>query len=275
MNVVRNILIFTLLVCCGAYGSIVGWMMFNEPQFVYRPSHDLALTPESRNLAYEPVVIKTSDQVTLKGWFVPTPAPRGTVLFLHGNGGNIADILESVEVFHALSYSTLAVDYRGYGASSGTPSEQGLYSDAEAMWLHLTVERGIAARDIVVVGRSLGGGVATWLAHKYPPAALVLEATFTSLPAVSASFYPWLPVQALSRQRFNSLGRIAEIQVPMLIVHSREDGLIPYSHAEQLFAAAQQPKVLLTVQGSHNSNFNLESQHYVKGLASFLHSVKK
>ena len=173
-------------------------------------------------------------------------------------------------MFRELGLSTLIIDYRGYGLSDGKPSEEGTYLDAESAWNYLIEERGLQADDIIIFGRSLGGGVATWLAKNKQPAALIIESTFTSITDIASSLYPYMPVRLLGQIRYENINRIAAIRSPLLIIHSREDELIPFSHAEALYQQAEEPKTFLEISGGHNGGFLLERDKYLEGLRSFL-----
>ena len=164
-------------------------------------------------------------------------------------------------MFHRLGLSTFIIDYRGYGQSEGSPSEQGTYLDAEAAWRYLVEERGVPPDQIIVFGESLGGAVAAWLAQTHSPQALILLSTFTSIPDIGAQTYPFMPVRMLARIQYNTLARMPEINCPVLIVHGQEDEIVPYGHGQQLFEAANQPKEFLEIKGSHNegSLFRLSS----------------
>jgi len=223
------------------------------------------------DLDYEDVRLRTSDNVGIHGWWVPAKAAaRGAVLILHGNAGNISHRLEYLAMFHRLGYSTLIVDYRGYGTSDGTPSEDGTYRDAEAAWQHLVQARQVKPGDVVLFGESLGGGVATWLALQHPPRALLLASTFTSAPDLGAEVYPWLPVRLLARVDYNNLDRIRRIAVPVLIAHSRTDDIIPFRHGQRLFDAASEPKQFLELAGGHNDGFVFMREEWVGAVATFL-----
>ena len=268
MRAVLNILLLAAI----AYAVILLLVFVFQSRLVYFPEigRDIAVTPKALRLDYEELRIGTEDGETLHAWWVPVTAARGTVLILHGNAGNISHRLDYLAMFNRLGYASLIIDYRGYGASSGSPSEQGTYRDAEAAWRYLITERKLQPRDIVLFGESLGGGVATWLAAKYPPRALVLASTFTSVPDLAAQVYPWLPVRLLARMRYDNRDRIAKIAVPVLIAHSRNDDIIPYAHGEALFAAAHEPKQLLAMSGGHNDGFIFSRDEWVAELASFL-----
>ncbi|HSQ03142.1 MAG TPA: alpha/beta fold hydrolase, partial [Burkholderiales bacterium] len=187
-------LLLTLSVACA---GVIGSMFFFQSHFIYYPQlgKEMVATPADMGLAYEEIDLHTEDGETLSAWWMPAPNARGAFLLLHGNAGNISHRLGYVPIFRRLGYSTLLVDYRGYGESTGSPSEEGTYLDGAASWTWLTQTRGIAPRDIVIFGESLGGGVATWLASRHTPRAVVLASTFTSIPDLAEELYPYLPVR--------------------------------------------------------------------------------
>ncbi|HEV2007352.1 MAG TPA: alpha/beta hydrolase, partial [Burkholderiales bacterium] len=247
----------SLLAVAITYGLLLLLIFLFQSRLIYFPhmGRELAGTPRDAGLDYEDVQLRTADNVALNGWWVPARDARGAVLILHGNAGNISHRIGYLKMFNRLRYATLLIDYRGYGKSAGGPSEEGTYRDAEAAWLHLVEARKLAAHDIVIVGESLGGGVATWLAAKHPPRALILASAFTSVPDLGAQFYPWLPVRLLARIRYDNLDRIPKIAAPVLIAHSRDDEIVPFAHGEALFAAAREPKQFLAMSGGHNDGF--------------------
>ncbi len=172
--------------------------------------------------------------------------------------------------FHAMGYGVLLVDYRGYGASSGKPSEEGTYLDAQAAWQWLTAGRGIKPGAIVLAGESLGGAVAAELAARVQPQALILASTFTSVPDLGSEIYPWLPVRLISRYRYDTLAHLRNYRGPVLIAHSRDDEIVPFAHAERLFAAAPGRKSMLEMRGGHNDSFLFSQAPWVRAVAGFL-----
>lgn len=252
------------------YVVIVALAYFFQERLLYFPLRTLTSTPASRGLAYEDVWLETRDGVRISGWFIPAAQPRATLLFFHGNAGNISHRLDSIETFHRLGLNTFIIDYRGYGQSEGKPTETGTYLDAAAAWRYLVEDRQIPAEEIIIFGRSLGGAVAAWLAQQQSPAALILESTFTSAPDVAASAYPFLPVRQLTRIDYNTLQRVAEIKAPILIVHSPDDNVIPYDHSQRLFAAANEPKEFLSIRGGHNDGFLISAPAYEAKVAAFV-----
>ena len=174
------------------------------------------------------------------------------------------------EPFRRAGFDAFLIDYRGYGQSEGTPSEEGTYHDAAGAWRYLTEQRGIAPDRIVIAGRSLGGAVAAWLAERHSPRALVLESTFTSVPDLASELYPWLPVRWLARFQYNTAARLPSVQSPVLILHSRADEIIPFGHGQRLWQAANEPKVLVEIQGAHNEGYTLSEREYAAALRRFL-----
>lgn len=255
-----------------AYAGLALAIYLLQPGLIYYPEigREVSATPSQAGLDYEDVRLVTTDGVTLHGWFVPSLQPRGTVLFLHGNAGNISHRLDSLLMFQRLGYSTLIIDYRGYGNSAGKPSEQGTYLDAEAAWGDLTQTRKIPSDSIVLFGESLGGAVAAWLATRHEPAALVIASGFTSVPDLAAKFYPYLPVRWLSRFSYDTREYLRSVVVPVFIAHSPDDEIIPFQHGRELYAVTKGPKRFLELSGGHNEGLIFVRETWVKALGEFL-----
>jgi pimeloyl-ACP methyl ester carboxylesterase len=262
-----------IIVVVAAYIGLTLILFLFQSSFIYFPTHDSAGTPAAIGLAYEDIRFKTADGVALSGWYVPVEDSQQIVLFFHGNAGNITHRLESIGRFHRLGLSVFIVDYRGYGQSEGNVSEEGTYLDAEAAWGYLVEERGVEPEQIIIFGRSLGGAVAAWLAQQHPPKMLILESTFTSVPDMGARQFPFLPVRLLARIRYNTVDRLPQVPAPILIVHSPDDEIIPYSHGRRLFEVAPEPKEFLQITGGHNEGFVI-SRNYEEGLKSFIERYK-
>lgn len=252
------------------------WLMlclllyFFQPRFVYYPLAGMAAAPDQAGLAYEDVSLTSADGLTLHGWYLPHPTPRATLLFLHGNGGNISHRLDKLQILHQLGLAVFIFDYRGYGRSEGKPSEHGTYLDAEAAWQHLIRDRGIPGRDIILYGESLGGAIAARLADRLEPGALVVESAFTSLTAMARHYYPYLPAGLLAPIKYPTLEYIQGVGCPLLVIHSREDGLVPYEHARRLYEAAGVSKAFLELSGDHNSAYRNSGSRYRDGLDTFI-----
>jgi len=259
-----------LMVVTAAYAAVVVLIYLRQASMVYLPVRTLAATPAAVQLRYESVRIKTEDAEILHGWFVPAVSARGTLLFLHGNAGNIAHRLESIQIFNRLGLDVLILDYRGYGESTGTPTEEGTYRDAMAVWRYLTQERGVDSARIVIFGRSIGGSIAAWLATQVEPAAVILESSFTSAMDVANEYYFWLPTRWIVRFRYDTRAYVANIRRPVLIAHSRADEIIGFHHARRIYAAANAPKEMLVMRGGHNDGFYVTGSDYVDGIARFI-----
>jgi fermentation-respiration switch protein FrsA (DUF1100 family) len=239
-------------------------------QAVYHPSKEIRGTPADLGLSYEWVALETADGERLSAWWVPADSPRGVLLFCHGNAGNISDRLDSIRIFNRLGLSVFIFDYRGYGKSSGHPSEQGTYRDAEAAWNYLIQVRKKDPQEIVVFGRSLGGSIAAWLSRVYKPRALILESAFSSLGEAARDRLPGILVKLFVPDQYLTIRYLTMVDCPVLILHSRGDEIIPFRHGEALYAAANEPKEFVEIHGSHNQGF-LESQPlYEAALDSFL-----
>jgi len=271
-----RVIINMLMAAAVAYGAVLLLVFLFQPRLIYFPQveREHTATPRAAGLDFEDVALHTADGIKLHGWWVAARDARGTVLLMHGNAGNISHRLGYLTMFNYLGYSVLLFDYRGYGKSGGSPGEEGTYLDAEAAWQHLTEVGNRKSQDIVQVGESLGGGVATWLALKYPPRALVLASTFTSVPDMGAQVYPWLPVRLLARIVYDNIARIREIQVPVMIAHSRGDDIIPFAHGQALFAAAREPKQFLELAGGHNEGFLFSRNEWIAAVGAFLERAK-
>lgn len=254
------------------YAALLLLLYIFQEHLVFFPQtgRELLVTPAQAGMPYDDVRLNASDGTSLHGWYVPAPQARGTVLFFHGNAGNISHRMESVAMLHRLGYSTLIMDYRGYGDSSGKPGEQGTYEDAEAAWQYLTLQRHIPSCSIAVFGESLGGAIGAWLAARHKPAALVIASGFTSVPELAHHFYPYFPVRWLARIRYDTEEYIRNVAAPVLISHSPEDEIVPFNHGRALFASAHQPKRFLEIAGGHNDGFIFMRESWIKALGDFL-----
>lgn len=256
---------------CSATGPRTPWGAFEQSR-VYQPVRYPDGNWGSAALVHEDAWFSAADGTKLHGWFVPCQQPRAVVLFAHGNSGNVADLAEVLGDFCRRHRVTLMVfDYRGFGRSEGTPAESGLYQDARAARAWLARRTGIAERDIVLMGRSLGGGVMVDLAASDGARGLILESTFTSLPDVGRHLVPYLPVGRLMANQFKSLEKLPNYHGPLLISHGDADRLIPFEHGQRLFAAGNQPKWFVPIQGGgHNDP---QSDDYHRQLDAFINSL--
>jgi len=264
-------LFFILLSAAGSLYLllIVGVYVFQK-HLIYFPTGEIRRTPASLGLEYTDLRIDTEDGETITGWMVPHGSARATVLYFHGNGGNISGRVDIIQLLHTLELSVCAIDYRGYGRSTGSPSEQGTYLDAMAAWKYLMHEQNIPREKIVILGRSLGGAVAAWLGSQVQPGGVILGSSFTSIPDISREKYPFLPASKLTNIQYRTIERVREVNAPILITHSRDDTLIPFSHGRALYRAARAPKSFLEMRGSHESNILETRREYMRKIDEFI-----
>ena len=258
---------------------LLGMAMLNscmypqQPSMVFFPSATLGQTPAEWGLAYEDVFLNTEDGVRLHGWYLPHRGSQLTLLFFHGNAGNISHRGASVKIFHQLGLNLFIFDYRGYGKSQGKPDEAGFYQDARAAWRYLTDERGLDQNDIVLFGRSLGGAVAAKLAAEVHPGGLILESTFSSARDVANAVFPVLSRLILLRYDFNAVAHVKQVTSPVLVLHSPDDEIIPLRLGEKVFQAANEPKIFVKLKGDHNSGFLVSQPDYGRTLGRFISSA--
>ncbi len=272
MNLRRSTKLLTttatiILVVVAAFSVNISYF---QRKLTYNPEKRMYITPQAVGLLYEEAAFNTEDGQTIRGWYVPCPGAKITILSCHGKSGNICDQLSKLKFFHGMGFNFLTFDYRGYGASSGTPSEEGLYKDAQAAYDYLASRPDVNKDMIIVLGESLGGAVATDLCTKRDVRALVLESTFVSLGAQAKDLYPLYPVEHLLTEKFDSASKIQSIHVPKLIVHGTDDEVIPFSHGQDLFEKAPGPKKFIPFRGSHDDNLFKVSNTYRLKLAEFL-----
>lgn len=266
-------LVSFLTFAVGVYFALVLLFYLLQGRMVYLsdlPERALSASPNDIGLDYEDVSLTTGDNEVLHGWYIPAANSKGVILFFHGNAGNISHRLDSIGIFQELDLDVLIIDYRGYGQSSGRPSEQGTYLDAQAAWDYLVDNRGIAPGKIVIFGRSLGGAVAAWLAAHTTPGAVILESCFTSGLDMAARLYPFLPVRLITRLKYPVKNYVKRVSSPLLVIHSQQDEIIPFDMGQAIFAAASEPKEMLVLSGDHNGGFLLNRSRYVATIESFL-----
>lgn len=253
-------MVITIVVAAGvAYVALVAAAGYWQRRLIYLPSGSVSAPAAAGLEAAETVAFTTDDGLTLRGWFVPAAASpaKATVVVFNGNGGNRALRAPLAEGLSRRGLATLLFDYRGYGDSEGTPSEDGLALDARAARAYVTSRADVASNRLVYFGESLGTGVAVRLATEEPPAALILRSPFTSLADVGAHHYPILPVRWLLRDRYASIDRIAQIRCPLLVIAGDQDAIVPIAFSERLFDAAPGPKQMVRINGADHNDLEL------------------
>jgi fermentation-respiration switch protein FrsA (DUF1100 family) len=264
-----------LLYAVCIYGALAAFVYFRQSSLIYYPNtpgRDLDATPAHIGLGYEDVELIAEHDIKLHGWFIPNETAKGTVLFFHGNAGNISHRLESIQIFHRLGLDVFIIDYRGYGQSEGKATETGTYRDAEAAWHYLVKTRGTNAQQTVIFGRSLGASIGAWLASQYAPAALIVESGFASVPSMARRLYPFLPVRWLTHFEYGTKKYVENITCPVLVVHSRDDEIIPFEEGREIFAAAVEGRQFLEISGGHNDGFITSGSIYIEGPRSFIYA---
>ena len=265
---------FLLSAVLGIYLVSLGRLYFNQGSYIYHPETQWIFTPKEIGLDFEEITFRAADGVELSGWFVPAKADRATILFCHGNTGNISYERIPIKDFNDLGLSAFFFDYRGYGHSRGKITEAGVALDADAAWAYLTEVKKILPDKIIICGRSFGATVAIPLAARKNPRALMVEAAFTSLSDIAAVLHPNFPVKFFLNGHYDSISILPKVHCPVFVVHSREDQLIPFAHGRRLFEAAPNPKTFVEITGPHNNKNDPASQAlYQKGVADFINNL--
>ena len=242
-----------------------------EESVVFHPSRYPEGNWQPPGLEFEDAWFHSADGTKIHGWFVPHEKPRAVVLFCHGNGGSLATWADALRTLHdQVGVTVMGFDYRGYGRSEGTPTETGIYADARAARRWLAKRVGIPEKQIVVMGRSLGGAVAIELATD-GVRGLILESTFTSMPDVGNSMFPWLPMRTIMQTQFDSISKIHEYHGPLLQSHGTGDRLLPYSMGLALYEAANKPKKFVSIPGGDHQD--PQSPEYYAALDAFLDAL--
>jgi len=253
--------------------SAILFLRYFENHAIFYPARQIQFFPRESGLDFEDIFFKTRDNIKLNAWFIPSPKARFTILFCHGNAGNISHRLEKILFFHSLGCNVFIFDYRGYGLSKGRPSEQGLYLDTRAAFDYL-LSRGISQGQIIGYGESIGGAAIIDLASAHSLRALITEGAFSSVKDMARYAFPFLPYWIFSL-RLDSENKIRSVKIPKLMIHSLNDEIVPFKLGKKLYDAAPAPKELFEVRGGHNSCF-FDSQNILnKKIVDFLDKLVK
>ena len=249
------------------WGSIALLLALRQHAIVYQPTRTLIATPAETGLNFLDVTIDSGDGDRIHGWFLPASDARATVLFFHGNAGNISHRLETLKLFADLGLQTLIVDYRGYGQSTGKPGERQTREDAVAAFDWLVNSNKADPRSIIIYGRSLGGAVAAQLALERDAGALVLDSTFLSMRSVAKDHYWWLPVDLALTIHYDTESALRSINTRVAVFHSIEDEVVNFYHGETLYSLAREPKTMTKLRGSHNTIVIENRERYMTQLS--------
>jgi uncharacterized protein len=269
-NIMLKILFTIIQMGAVFYLVLILLLYIFQKNIIFFPYQKISATPFDIGLEFEDINLKTLNGANINGWFVPAENAKYTVLFCHGNGGNISHRLDTISLFNKLPVNFFIFDYQTYGKSGGSISEEGLYGDVAAAWRYLTDTRNIAPEKIIIVGRSLGGSIAAQAAAKYSPGGLILESTFTSLPDRAQEKLPFIPVSWLLNYKLSTAEYLKKVKCPVLIVASPDDSIIPFEHGKKLFAKAPEPKTFVELTGDHDDSYFLCRTKYVAALTKFL-----
>jgi fermentation-respiration switch protein FrsA (DUF1100 family) len=259
--------------------ALVVWMAWNfstviDRAFVFFPDRRVTRTPAQVGLGYRDLWIKTPDGEHLHGWLVVATSAAPLLIFCHGNAGNIGDRVGNVASLEKAGISVLIFDYRGYGKSSGHPSEEGIYTDALATYHYAVEVLGYSPDGVVLFGRSLGAAVAADLALRVPVAGIILESAFTNLKDLAWVHYPFIPGKFLVKHKFNVLEVVRGIEAPLLVVHGDQDGLVPMRLGKKVYQAAPGAKEFYVIPGAgHNDTELVGGEAYILRLRSFVYEV--
>ncbi|MEX1063593.1 MAG: alpha/beta hydrolase [Balneolaceae bacterium] len=263
-----------LLVIGTGYVILLLVLFLIQKRMIYFPVDEVAGDPSAYSLPWENAVIETEDGLKIQGWHIPHEQSDKILLFSHGNAGNMSHRLELLDLLHREGLSVFIYDYRGYGNSEGRPGEKGIYKDIRAAWNYLTEVKGYAENDIILFGRSMGAAVSAYFAQHAAPAGLVIESGLTSVKAMASEIYPFIPA-FLVRQEFATVDYLENVSVPVLIMHSREDSIIGFSHGEKLFRAAREPKYFAELRGGHSNSYIISGDLYFDALKAFISRLEK
>jgi len=243
-----------------SYLGVIGVLSYLENQFVYHPRPATIGWKQPPADDIQEVELTSADGNRLGAWWLPCSGSERSLLYLHGNAGNLSDRGDSIlKIRKQLATSVLIVDYPGYGKSTGVPSESGCYHAADAGYEFLVDQQHCDPKQLLLFGGSLGGSVAIDLAIRKPQRALIVVKSFTSAPDLGSRWFPWVPVRWLMRNQFRSIDKIKKVHTPIFIAHGDKDQVVPFEHGEELFEAANEPKAFLRlVDQDHNHSLPIE-----------------
>ena len=252
---------------------LIVFFQYAEQRSLYFPSKSITDTPKNEGMLYDGLSLLTSDAQKIQAWFIPKQGAKNVILFFHGNGGNLSHRLEKISFFHSLGFNVFIMDYRGYGKSSGSPSEQGLYKDAQSSYDYLITALKFKPEQIILFGESLGAAVATEMALKNKVGAVILESAFSSVSDMTKQILPLFPTLLL-RSRFDSYSKINSIKVPKMFIHSHNDEIVPYALGRKLYEKAASPKLFVEISGGHNEAFFWHEEKIKKQMRTFFDAYK-
>ncbi len=248
-------LLYVILV---TYVFLIGAMYLLQRKLMFIPDRHI-LAPEAYGLeGFTDTSATGADGIKVQLWYKPAKPGFPTILYFHGNAAHLGNRAGSYAAFAQQGFGLLALSYRGYGKSEGSPTEQGIYHDARAAVTMLQNHFGVPSKRMIFYGESLGSGVAVQMATEFTPGAVVLEAAYTSVANRAAEIYYYIPVQFLIRDRFDSIKKIKQVKAPLLMFHGDLDAIIPISHGKAVYAQANDPKKAVFFEHINHNDFDRE-----------------
>jgi fermentation-respiration switch protein FrsA (DUF1100 family) len=246
-----------------------------EDSLIFHPSAEIVHTPRHAGLEFQDLFFTTVDGVRLNGWFIPHPQARVTMVWFHGNAGNISHRVENIKLLHdKVKINIFIFDYRGYGRSEGSVSEEGTYRDGAAALDFVRKKLRVDAENLILFGRSLGAAVAAEMAVRFESRGLILETPFTSIRDMAKTVFPLLPIGPLLQTRYDVVEKVGRVKVPLLVLHGDHDDVVPYEQGKKVFAAAREPKEFYTIKGAtHNDTYIVGGDGYFQRLSRFVETV--
>ena len=266
-----GLLVFLLLV-------YAAFLLSSENKIIFHPSRypDGFWNPASQGVLAQDIYFTTEDGIKLHGWFIPAENAVATLLWFHGNAGNISHRLDNIQRLVRLNLNVFIFDYRGYGRSEGVPSEAGIYKDSQAAYDAVLRLDGVSVDTLFLFGRSLGGICAVQTAMNWPAKGLLLESVFTNSSDMARKIFPLIPLGWAMKSKLDAVSKVPHLRLPKLFLHGTDDEIVPYDMGRKLFDAAAEPKTFYSIAGAgHNDTYVLGGDEYFNALNQFITETLK
>jgi len=259
-----------LFVIIFSYLAILFFIYFNQRNLLYHPSENNYLN-EKANFVYEEVYIPSTEN-NLKGWFHKKNLTKNkTLVFFHGNAGSLENRIYKLNLIKDFDLNFLIIAYRGFSGNKGKPTERGLYEDALSALKWLKTNYSIKDKDIIIYGESLGTSISIEVSQNKKYSGIILESPFTSMTDAAKHYYPYLPVSLLLKDKYDSIEKIKNINIPILVMHGKKDKIIPFEMGKKIFESANQPKFFYSPDNDdHMMNYD---ENLLKAIKSFLKKI--